>query len=103
MKIELKSTRYQFIPVYRFLAVWIQFRKDPAIVAECAIHLPYIVGTVAVEFIMVMVAAMVGAEFLICSPLYLFAAIQAFLFHQNKFNRLIDCKHGMYLGPLNAV
>jgi len=80
--IEIESFVYQFIFVDGNLIDWIQFAQDPAVFPENGIHIPYIVGNVRILPVVIIVTALVGAEFFIEAPVNGFAAIEAMtLFH----------------------
>jgi hypothetical protein len=82
--IEIESFIHHFIPMDSYFIGWIQFAQYFSVLPENIVHIPYIGSHIRILPVVVIVAALVGAEFFIEAPVNGFAAIEACtLFHMN--------------------
>ena len=81
---EVISHCKQGIPVHPVPALSIKISQYPPVFPQESMNIPYKVVCIAVKAVIVIVSALVGAEFLITAAAYLFAAIETFSFHSTN-------------------
>jgi hypothetical protein len=84
---EVVTLRCQRITMNAVMTVFIKVRKDLPVAPQLCMHVPDVIILIPVETVVVIVAALIGTEFLIRPPKEPGSAVKTYSFHSECFDK----------------
>jgi hypothetical protein len=97
---EVVTLGRQGITVNAVMAVFIQIRKDLPVAPQLRMHVPDVIVLITVKTVVVIIAALIGTEFLIRPPKEPGSAVKTYSFHSECFDK--DMKYLIFINLIST-